>query len=337
MEEIISKISRLMEKDDSTILEEHGIRGVNLSRDNFKKIKESEGKKVAFVDGGNAELLKAVNFSLSLVRIYANIFQKNKKIDEKKKEFYVLVHSDTEDGKLKYKTEIFPVKGDIMGRRFDFYADDPTLKDGVNKADISRIGGVVRRFAEIEIAGEISGNADIVVLDGSLRCCVKGEKKIMDQLYENAMHENTVVAALNKTSSIYTDKGNDLLNSVNIISPEGAWLYHPVAEIDDENYRAEISIVKLNSGSEYLFNLEVFKSQKDMVPIVAGELGDNSKDVGFPGYPYGLLMADRFAKISEEEKEYFITKFQAKAGGLWKEIKNRLNVKNSHDILNSLN
>ncbi len=337
MEEIISKIKDILDKNDTGILEEHGVKCVKLSRDHFRDILESEGKRVAFVDGGNAELLKAVNFSLHLVRTYACIFQRNKKIDEEKKEFYVLVYSDTEDGKLKYRTEIFPVNGAASDESLEFDADDPTLKEGVNKADISKIGGVIRRFAEIKLAKEISGKSDILVLDGSLKCCVKGESKLMDRLYEKASEDNTIVAALNKTSTFYTDKGNDLFNAVKVISPEGAWLYHPVAEIDDKTHKAEICIVKLNRASEYVFNLEIYKPQKEMIYMVAEEIANNSKDVGFPGYPYGLIIADRFAKITNEEKEYFITKFRAISGETWKEIKKRLNVKNSHDILNSLN
>ena len=52
-----------------------------------------------FIDGGQGELLKAVNFSLQLIRIGGIICKDNKKVKSIKKEFFVLVYADEDDYK----------------------------------------------------------------------------------------------------------------------------------------------------------------------------------------------------------------------------------------------
>ncbi len=58
---------------------------IKISKDNFHEIKNiSLNKKIAFIDGGNAEILKAPNFSLQLIRTYYTIYKENKRINSKK-------------------------------------------------------------------------------------------------------------------------------------------------------------------------------------------------------------------------------------------------------------
>ena len=76
-------------------------RAFKISKGNFHKIEKADNKKnarksaifgtncvgnkkLAFIDGGNLEILKAANFSLNLVRVYYSIYQNNKKISSKK-------------------------------------------------------------------------------------------------------------------------------------------------------------------------------------------------------------------------------------------------------------
>ena len=42
-----------------------------ISKDNFHEIKKTDNnQKIAFIDGGSLEILKAADFSLNLIRIY---------------------------------------------------------------------------------------------------------------------------------------------------------------------------------------------------------------------------------------------------------------------------
>ena len=50
-------------------------------------------KRMAFVDGGNAEIIGAANFSLSLVRVGYVIYQNKTRVEAKKFEVFVLIKS----------------------------------------------------------------------------------------------------------------------------------------------------------------------------------------------------------------------------------------------------
>lgn len=336
-ENIVSKITELVDsKECKNVLIEQG-KSIPISKDNFHEIEAKDSdNKVVFIDGGNAEILKAVNFSLQTIRVAYVVFQNNKKIKAEKKEFFVLIHAFMEEDKLKYKTEVF---GDKIIDGLVFDSMDKTIRNGEQRADISKIGGICRRFAELcfakKLIDELS-DGDIIVLDGSLHCCVTNEKEYMQKLYDKAAEKKVIISALAKTSRIFSDQGGCFITELNKLGKEGVWYYYPVVESDDSNYQARISFVKLNKKSNYVFNFEQYKGQEDKVKEIVGILSKNSNDVVFPGYPYGLIMADKLARISNKERDYLITMFKIKAGKKWNEIKKHLNVLDSHDILDNI-
>ena len=65
-------------------------------------------------------------------------------------------------------------------------------------------------------------------------------------------------------------------------------------------------------------------------------LKQNSKDPVFLGYPYGLIEADKFARISNNEAEYLRMTFVAKACKSFDKIKQHLNALNAHSILDNI-
>jgi len=333
---IVSKIGEIVSKECSNVLIDNG-KSIPISKDNFHEITGSNlDNKIAFIDGGNAEILKAVNFSLQFIRVGGVIFQENKKIKSVKKEFYVLIYSFMENGKLKYKTEMF---GDKIIDNLEFDSMDKTIMNGQQRADISKIGGIYRRFAEISFAKSIIdevSNGDVIVLDGSLRCCVTNEKEEMQRLYDKASVKGISVCALAKTSRIFSDQGSCFITELKKISEEGAWYYYPVIELNNPNHQARISFVKLNKNSSYIFNFEQYKGQEDKIKKIIYVLSKNSNDAVFPGYPYGLILADNMARVSNKEKDYLLTMFKIKAGKEWNRIKEHLNVLDSHDVLDNI-
>lgn len=53
------------------------------AKENFHPIEENQNsRRIAFVDGGNQELIAAPNFSVQLNRIYFNIFEGTKRIHQ---------------------------------------------------------------------------------------------------------------------------------------------------------------------------------------------------------------------------------------------------------------
>ena len=95
--------SRIIDSIEKKVLDKE----IKLNKDNFKEIKKQEtGKKVAFIDGGQAELLKAVNFSLQLIRTAVLIFKNNKKIHTKINEFFVLTTPTTPERAIRSTSSI---------------------------------------------------------------------------------------------------------------------------------------------------------------------------------------------------------------------------------------
>ena len=93
--------------------------------------------------------------------------------------------------------------------------------------------------------------------------------------------------------------------------------------------------IKLNNKAEYVFRLDIFKEQKFDINEVLSVLVDNSNDLTFPGYPYGLLLSDRFARVSNEEKEYLRTLLQSKIGNKWSKLSKYVNL-DVHEILDNI-
>ena len=65
-------------------------------------------------------------------------------------------------------------------------------------------------------------------------------------------------------------------------------------------------------------------------------LKQNSKDPVFLGYPYGLIQADRFGRVSNNDAEYLKTSFMAKAGKRFDKIRKYMASVDSHEILDSV-
>ena len=70
-------------EDDSLVFNNKIIR---IDESNFTEIETFEDNKtVAFIDGGEAEIISAGNFSLSFIRVAAVVFKGNKKINHLQK------------------------------------------------------------------------------------------------------------------------------------------------------------------------------------------------------------------------------------------------------------
>ncbi len=292
----------------------------------------TSNRKMIFVDGGITEILGAPNFSLSLIRIYYTIYQNNKRIKADRSEFFALVKSFVEK-EIKYQTKIFskePLIDELV-----FNSMDPSLRQGNQRASISSMANIIRRFCEIKSAELLAANEDsLIVLDGNLQATYPKEDVFLKALYEKALQNNTIVSALPKTCSLLTDKGNSITHVLAKLCPEKWDYYHPIAEIDNKYHKAELFFLKLHEKSKHIFRYDIFKENKFDIDEIASLLKENSKDPLFPGYPYGLIEADRFARISTKEAEGLRLEFKSRCGLDWRRIQSSLSSQNAHDILN---
>lgn len=312
-----------------------------IDEKNFNNLEEkTSNNKIAFIDGGNLELIKTASLSLNLIRTYYCIYENNKRINSKREEFYILIYAENINDEINYKTEIFSNK-EIIPDKEDliFNSFDSTISTGKNRIEISKISEIIRRFTELKVASKIIDELDkndILILDGNLQSTFTNENKYLNEIYSKVVKNNIIIGALSKSNSLMTDKGNSFTVALENFNKEKKWYYFPVVEIENENHQANVFFVKFHDDSDYIFKFESYKNIKFDPNSVFSLLASNSNDPIFLGYPYGLIEADKFARISDQEKKYYLTTLMAEFGSEWKKLKPYLNTKNAHDILDSI-
>lgn len=312
---MIEKISQTIKEniqnfpsDDSLIFNN---RIIKIDKSNFRPlISTAENKTITFVDGGQAEILSAGNFCLSFIRIFAQAFQGNKKINSDKNEFYVLTTAIWNEGDIFYGSTVFPLTEKLIDETdLLISSNDSTIKNGIERAPIAKVASMARRFAELELAFRIQ--ADYIVLDGTLEPSYKNEEKYLEKLSKNT-------SAIAKISSLFTASGNSPVVLLNKIGLPGCWSYF----VDDKT-----SFMKLHPQARHVFR---FEGNRAALPFLV----ENSSDAVFVGYPYGLIYADKMARVSNAERDSLRMNFLLRKEN--KEILHYLNSTNAHEILDEM-
>jgi hypothetical protein len=289
------KESLVVTEDDSIVLNGSSYR---VDKSNFTALNKLNGKSVAFIDGGQANILNAANFCLSFLRVVGVVIQDNIKVKEYRKEFYLLV--TVKDGK--FITKIF---GDKIIDEFVIDSKDNSIRVGNDPASITSVVNIARRCSELALAKEIE--SDYKIIDGTLEVKYEEEKKYYSQ----------GLSSLAKSSTLCTSSGNSPIILLNKIGPNGEWKYF---------LNERTSFVKLNSKAKYVFRFEGVDCLSYLV--------ENCCDALFLGYPYGLLLVDKLARISNEEKNSLKMKFLLNSKN--REISEYLFTQNAHDVLDNI-
>jgi len=284
-----------------------------------------EPKTVTYIDGGQAEIISVGNFCLSFIRVFAVKFLGKEKKDFVKHEFYLLTYAQGQSDEIYYKSKIFPVEDEsnlnkplLSEEDLLISSQDTSIKIGMERAPISSVANMTRRFAELKLAKHLAelentekNFSDYYLLDGTLEPSYPREELIISELPSK-------ICALAKTSSLFTTQGNNPLVLFSKICPDGCWSYNLV---DHTNF------VKLSSNSKHIFR---FEGKKDIL----AQLLTNSEDALFLGYPYGLIFADRMARVTNQEKDQFKMKFLLNKDN--QELLSYLNSSNAHEILDNI-
>ncbi len=282
-----------------------------INKANFTEISQTNNKEtIAFIDGGQCEIISTGNFCLSFIRVCAQSFQNNIKKDLLKHEFYLFTRAVWKDNNLFYESKIYAEQEKIIEETdLEINSTDETLRSGIERAPITKVANMARRFAELKLAQKVKAN--IILLDGTLQPTYKREEKYLSQLNQNT-------CALAKTSSLFTTSGNNPTILLNKIGPIGCWAY----QIDNNS-----SFVKLHKDAKHIFR---FEGNEEHLSI----LSQNCTDALFLGYPYGLIFVDKIARVTNQEKKSLITRFLLDKNN--KEIISYLNASNAHDILDRM-
>ena len=359
------------------MLENDRFTSLPIAPENFQEIKETATpKKIAYVDGGNVELLRATNYVVEFNRLYHAIFQGKKKITPQLEpviEFFSCVTSTVKTGKdddhsnsnsnsnnnnnnkhdIHYRTSIFPHNTKNKGALpfaddLSFLSTDREIATSNQRALIHSVGSIARQFAEKSFACEIVKNelsrGDILVLDGSLHKAFRREHKYLQRLFELGQTKGVTICGLTKTSTLFTDSGSSLLGAIYDIS-EGVrydrW-YVPVATPKDDDPKGTIFVVKLHPYSEHIFRFEILAGQhSQMSQQETGEifasLAVNSDDLSMIGYPYGLIDADTHARVRQSDKDYYRNILLSEISQTPQWKRNIMNHSKTHMVHNDLN
>ena len=313
----------------------------SFSEKNFRNIRlDSSKKEIVFVDGGSSEIISSNSFSLHVMRVGSAIYSENKKVQTFSKEYFVLTKTDFNNEKLTYISKIFDLSDSRNHKIVRFDASDRTLKDGINNGEITKVGGVVRRFMELDFAKTMLKKVSqhsILLLDGSLQCTFSGEEKYMESLISSAISRNVLVMAISKTNSLISDTGASVDTVLKNMSCElgldsKMWFYHPLASVFEENYSADIIMAKLHKRSKHILKVEISNKYKLInYNKIFGCLALNSGDPVFIGYPYGLIKADEIARVSNDVSSYYRVRFMRNLN-----LEELESSKNAHSILDKI-
>ncbi|MBI5680904.1 MAG: DNA double-strand break repair nuclease NurA [Methanobacterium sp.] len=332
-----------------------------LNKKNFHQINSANSnRKIAFVDGGNQEILPSPIYSVQLNRIYFSIFKNNKRFllqsgIPQRIDFLSYTSSKLEDKNIFFETKIRPVKdkfNEFLPDERDLYtkAREENVDAGT-QAGMDRMASMARRFAEWKIAEKVIDleleSGDIILRDGSLQTGHQNEYKYVEKAFRKAMEKDVIFTGLSKTCRLTTDTQVSLIDSIQRLVEDSnikydKWCYYPVARSKEKNreHNAVIMVVKLNKHAHTAFRFEIFKeqadtmSEKEIFEIVSC-IADYSRDIKVPGYPYGLIEADLWARVKNEEMEGYKTKLYSELSrmGLWSRTNPLIKIINTHEKL----
>ncbi len=284
---------------------------------NFKRFEpRRNGSTLCFVDGGNLDVVSAPNFSIQFMRIASVAFRGGKRaqlgLPQRIESIVVVTHSgDMGDFEVKYmpldeKQHLFLPQDFMMSKRLVSQGDEELAPRPIVAA-----GGAARKFAEwfygARIIRDCLSERDIFVRDGALQVGIEGEERFASQAYGAADSKGVAFTGLAKTSALVTTTGFPLTASVQMMAKKhgigGAWYYGPIAENRNPKHLGDIFVGKFFGGSNYAFRFEIHDSARQDVGAIFGEIAENSRDLSFPGYPYGLIAADKMARVEMGERD----------------------------------
>ena len=333
-----------------------------FSPENFKAIgKNAASRTLAFVDGGNQEVLGAPNFSVHINRIYFNLFEGRRRVTPRslprKLEFLSATYSKFDAGEIYYHTMIFPLSKEfsaLLPAEADlrFSSIDSSIAEGRMRADISRVASISRRFAEwsfsVKVMEEELKEGDVLIRDGTLQAPITNEPLYAEKAYRVAERKGVLYTGLAKRSSLYTTSGLSLLGAVRKLAENhrvqyGSWFYFPISECRGADHKAAIFLLKLSPDSKRVFRHEIYKKQAEeygerRLTEVFGDLASNACDISFPGYPYGLVEADLQSRISSRElPRYRMTILsEISRQKKWEKFSSHMEASDAHNVLNMM-
>ena len=262
--------------------------------------------------------------------MHAVLYKNAKKISSETREAYALISSSASAKDVQYTAEILPLRGEWNTlNQISFDSLDETVRIGIKRSSPSSIVGIARRFAELQLAESVMqklSQGDMFVLDGSLQKNYTNEDALISKLRETSLKNAITVVGFSKTNPILTTANSSFAPFLS--HKKGKWFYSPVGtSLQGAPF---ISFARLHEKSAHVFMMDSFQELK---PEHYAALAAYAHDPVFLGYPYGLVEADRAARVTQQEAISLQTQLGERLG---RDSHNALTSKNAHGILDKI-
>lgn len=322
---------------------------VTITKDSFRPIPHTEDPAAAaYVDGGNAMIFRSPVFVATLNRTYCSVFRGSARLDMSvppRTQFLTLMHNMPQNGRVGQSFAVF-AEGDGDN---DCIPSTDNIKGAADAAEPGggkehRIHSLSRELSEwlmAAAAARVMEGGGLVVKDGSLSAWGNIEETLMLNAFAVARERGVVMCGLSKTTNMLMDSGRPLVNHMMDRGPDGSW-YVPLGDVwngsDDCTGKTGKFVVKLHPRSKYVYRLDIPSAVLALIDRAGTErvmssLAANSGDAHIPGYPYGLLDADRFAQVRNGEAARYGSHLLTH---LSPDVRNGMHMQGQHGIMNGV-
>ena len=270
-----------------------------------------------FVDGGIAELFSSADFSLFLLRVATVAYQEKRRGGHATRDFYAFVDVNEEK---ELRIQLFGVDNgfsqELHRRTALYFAAHPP------EQNLSAVGSVLLQLSEfveiVRIAHTLQPK-DCIVRDGSL--------DVFFEVFADGdvllKQRPVFLCGLAKTNSLRTTTGHSVSLVLEKKSNIGAWHY-PLTK--------RLFFVKLHAKAKQVFRCDVALPDYRIFAALAA----HAADPVFLGYPYGLVEADRLARVSMTEAAFLRKNIKMKLGSDAANLDVLLGTSSTHDILDRM-
>jgi len=311
----ISKENKQLTKIDGKIC--GNLKPKELNIQNFIEISPTSLGSAYFLDGGIQEIFSTYNQSFYLLRFAYVKFKNEKRISHEIFQTFIKTKN------------LQPLECEISNE-LPFFQNKHIIsaKDNPKETFISQI----RRIFELKLAIHIAQNmnqGELLVLDGSL-CPTEYDLEELKQLINISNQKKINLIGFSKNSQLKSQSGAILNEEILTFSKSLDFKRWVCLDVFSDSTFAD-SALKITTSFAYLHPLSNFSFRIDHLsnPLEAlSRLSTNSLDGTFLGYPYGLIIADKLARVKNEEKSYLYSKYFLS--------KNLIERQNPHEILDTM-
>jgi hypothetical protein len=275
-----------------------------------------------FVDGGHQEIFSKGDQSFYLLRFAYVKFNETKRVEQKVFETFIKINTSCPfNFEFSKELPFFKSSSYIINNR------DLINCKNIQDCDVEAFINRIRRIMELKLSIDIikkMNEGEMIVLDGSIYPNDYDFEEIKD-LVDLVPKKKIELIGFSKNSLIKSNSGSILNEEILTFSKNinfNKWVCIDV--FSESSLNINTSYAYLHPLSDFCFRIDHLSN-----PILPLErLSSNSSDGSFLGYPYGLIIVDKLARVKNEEKAYIYSKYF-----LSKDLREK---QNPHEILDNM-